>query len=109
MFAPPSAKNATIGPMEKDIIRKKIIFRGRVQGVGFRYYSVHGAESFGITGWVENLPDGTVAMEVQGREEDIDRLILFLSGRTYIDITDIDAKSIPVIDDEYSFSVRESW
>ena len=41
-------------------IRKRIIFHGRVQGVGFRYTAKHLANSLGITGWVKNEWDGTV-------------------------------------------------
>jgi len=61
-----------------DNIRKNIIFYGRVQGVGFRYYSVNKARQLGLTGWVKNLCDGSVEMEVQGEEPKIDELILFL-------------------------------
>lgn len=43
-------------------IRKHIVFYGRVQGVGFRYYAVNKANQLGLTGWVKNLPDGTVEM-----------------------------------------------
>ena len=41
-------------------IRKHIILYGRVQGVGFRYYSVYKSRQLGLTGWVRNLYDGTV-------------------------------------------------
>lgn len=58
-------------------IRKHIVFYGRVQGVGFRYYAVNKANQLGLTGWVKNLPDGTVEMEVQGEEPLIDQLIIF--------------------------------
>ena len=47
------------------IVRKHIIFRGRVQGVGFRYHSTYKAENLGLTGWVRNCYDGSVEMEVQ--------------------------------------------
>ena len=50
-------------------IRKHIIFYGRVQGVGFRYYSVYKSRQLGLTGWVRNLYDGTVEMEVQGEQQ----------------------------------------
>lgn len=80
-------------------IRKHILFYGRVQGVGFRYYAVNKANQLGLTGWVRNLPDGTVEMEAQGCEEQIDELIIFLQNRTYIWIERLDAKSIPLIDD----------
>ena len=82
-------------------IRKHIIFYGRVQGVGFRYYAVNKANQLGLTGWVRNLPEGTVEMEVQGEEPLIDQLIIFLQNRTYIWIERLDAKSIPLGDDSY--------
>ena len=56
-------------------IRKKYKFYGRVQGVGFRYTAKYLAQSLGLTGWVENEYDGTVEMEVQGREPMIDKLL----------------------------------
>lgn len=86
-------------------IRKHIIFYGRVQGVGFRYYAVNKANQLGLTGWVKNLPDGTVEMEVQGEEPLIDQLIIFLQNRTYIWIEKLDARSIPLLDDS-SFQER---
>ena len=80
-----------------DNIRKHIIFYGRVQGVGFRYYSVNKARQLGLTGWVKNLCDGSVEMEVQGKESRIDELILFLEKRQYIDIEYFDARLIPLV------------
>ena len=41
-------------------VRKRIIFHGRVQGVGFRFTAKHLANSLGLTGWVQNEYDGTV-------------------------------------------------
>ncbi len=86
-------------------IRKHIVFYGRVQGVGFRYYAVNKANQLGLTGWVKNLPDGTVEMEVQGEEPLIDQLIIFLQNRTYVWIEKLDARSIPLLDDS-SFQER---
>ena len=86
-------------------IRKHIVFYGRVQGVGFRYYAVNKANQLGLTGWVKNLPDGTVEMEVQGNEPSIDELIIFLQNRTYIWIERLDARSIPLIE-EFGFEER---
>lgn len=83
-------------------IRKHIIFYGRVQGVGFRYYSVNKARQLGLTGWVKNLCDGSVEMEVQGEESGIDELILFLEKRQYIHIEYFDARSIS-LETEYDF------
>lgn len=83
-------------------IRRHIIFYGRVQGVGFRYYSVNKARQLGLTGWVKNLYDGSVEMEVQGEEFKIDELIMFMEKRQYVNIENFDAKSIP-LEEEYDF------
>jgi len=50
---------------------RHVIFRGRVQGVGFRFTSQRIARRYGLSGWVRNLPDGTVEMFIQGDEGDI--------------------------------------
>lgn len=84
--------------MEKKI-RKHIYFFGRVQGVGFRYYSVYKARQLGLTGWVRNLYDGSVEMEVQGEERLIDELILYLEKQRFVLIENIDVKIIPLEND----------
>lgn len=86
-------------------IRKRIVFYGRVQGVGFRYTAKCLAQSIGLTGWVENEYDGTVLMEVQGREPMIFKLMEGLNHNMFIDITWIDSKDIP-LEEERSFRVR---
>ena len=80
-------------------IRKHIYFSGRVQAVGFRYSALCLAKELQLTGWVKNLYDGSVEMEVEGQEELIDQLIIFLQNRTYIWIERIDAKKIPLQQD----------
>lgn len=85
--------------MKQEKVRKHIFFYGRIQGVGFRYYAVQKANQLGLTGWVKNLYDGSVEMEVEGQEELIDQLIIFLQNRTYIWIERIDAKKIPLQQD----------
>ncbi len=41
---------------------------GKVQGVGFRVFVQSAAQELGFTGWVKNMPDGSVVMEAQGDE-----------------------------------------
>lgn len=53
------------------MIAKRIIFEGRVQGVGFRYTTKDLARGFEVRGWVKNLPDGTVEMQVAGESEEV--------------------------------------
>ena len=50
----------------------KIHVRGRVQGVGFRWSAAKEARSRGITGYVKNLPDGSVYIEAEGSREQLD-------------------------------------
>ena len=59
------------------MIRKHIIAHGRVQGVGLRFTVTGFAKKYNVTGWVRNLYDGTVEMEVQGLEHRVD---LFFTG-----------------------------
>lgn len=85
------------------MIRKHIEFTGRVQGVGFRYRAKHAADMYGATGWIINNPDGTVTMEVQGSEEQIDKVLIAIEKSLYIKINDMKAWDIPVIEVERTF------
>lgn len=86
-------------------IRKRLVFHGRVQGVGFRYTAKHLADSLGLTGWVRNEYDGTVQMEVQGREAMIYKLMEGLNRGMYISIDWIDQKEVPLVK-ERCFRIR---
>ena len=77
-------------------IRKHIVFYGRVQGVGFRYRAMYAAESYGVSGWVRNLYDGSVEMEAEGTERDIDNMITAIQKGSFISIEDMSVKAIPV-------------
>lgn len=87
-------------------IRQHIIFSGRVQGVGFRWHVSNFARLEGLTGWVRNLDDGSVEMEVQGSEIKIGKLIQYMEGRNYVLIEHLDSKSIPVEEGEWTFYER---
>ncbi len=50
-------------------MRFRILVYGIVQGVGFRAYTQRVARSYGLNGWVRNLPDGRVEILVEGDEE----------------------------------------
>lgn len=53
-------------------VAKHVIFSGHVQGVGFRYTAHHIARRYDVTGFVRNVPDGTVEMLLQGPVEEVD-------------------------------------
>ena len=85
------------------MIRRRIVFTGAVQGVGFRYRARHAAGLYGCTGWVRNEYDGSVVMEIQGEEEQIDRVILAVERGTFVRIEDMEVKALPVEEGERGF------
>ena len=87
-------------------IRRHYFFSGRVQGVGFRYRARYLADGFSLTGWVRNLPDERVEMEVQGEEPLIDRMISMLEYGHYIEIMGMEVKQLPLEEEERRFHVR---
>ena len=88
-----------------DIVRKHVVFHGRVQGVGFRYTARLAAKQMGVTGWVRNEYDGTVVMEIQGRPILVNQVLMRLNTDSYIRIEWMDSKEIPVVEGEKSFRV----
>ena len=88
------------------MIRKRIVFHGWVQGVGFRYRARHVAEHLGATGWVRNEYDGSVTMEIQGTEEQIDEVILAIGRGRYVKIERMEVETIPVEVHEQGFRTR---
>nr|WP_241531285.1 acylphosphatase [Ligilactobacillus ruminis] len=82
-----------------------MIFYGKVQGVGFRYRSTMLANELGLTGWVKNLADGTVEMQVQGSTRAIDKLVEELSDNQFIKIDKIDDQKICINNSERKFEM----
>ena len=72
------------------MIRKRIVFTGRVQGVGFRWRAEQAARLYNCTGWCRNDWDGTVTMEIQGTEEAIDKVIRSIESGRYVWIQNMD-------------------
>ena len=88
------------------MMRRHYQFFGDVQGVGFRYRAAQAARDLGITGWVRNEYDGSVKMEAQGTEEELDHLPEVISAGRYVDISHMDVKQIAEIEGERGFRVR---
>ena len=88
------------------IIRKKVFVYGAVQGVGFCYRAEQAANMLGVTGWVRNEPDGSVLLEVQGTDEQIDKVLAMVNQGTYVNIDRITANQIPIEEREYGFHIR---
>lgn len=91
--------------MKEKYIRKHLIFHGRVQGVGFRYYANHAAQALGASGWVRNLYDGTVECEIQGTPGMIKDFTRMLQNGRYIEIDFVEQKEI-ALKEETCFRIR---
>ncbi|MED4970419.1 acylphosphatase [Geobacillus sp. NFOSA3] len=86
--------------------RFHLIVHGRVQGVGFRYFTQYEALKRQLTGWVRNNDDGTVELEVQGNEEAIQLFIdTIREGTLFAKVTDVSAQEIPIINNETQFRI----
>ena len=90
--------------------RRQYRFFGRVQGVGFRYRAYYTASRLGLTGWVENEPDGSVLLEAQGEADDLERLVNDLRTTSrWIMIESFTCRERPLDPEERSFRVRDSY
>ena len=84
--------------------RKRFRFYGTVQGVGFRWRARSAAQAVGATGWVRNEYDGSVTMELQGTQSQLDRALTMLEGGRFLSIEDVEVRSVPLLEDERGFS-----
>lgn len=91
--------------MAANPVRYYISFQGRVQGVGFRWRAQTIANDLGLTGWVRNEYDGSVAMELQGPLVTIYQLIDTLENDHWIRISEKYMREIPVEAHETQFRV----
>ena len=87
------------------MIRQHMYISGDLQGVGFRYRAYHAAQRLGLTGYVRNLYDGRVELEVQGDRELISRLLGEIDAGSFVHMDNIESKTIPVVEDERIFKV----
>jgi len=70
---------------------KRFIVKGRVQGVGFRYFAIRAAAGCGVVGTVRNMPDGSVEAVAEGSEEAIEEFRQELvRGPSYGHVTSVD-------------------
>lgn len=87
--------------------RYSMVVKGRVQGVGFRFFTCNHARKHHCTGWVKNRGDGSVELEVQGEEE---ALRVFQSeinaGPILSKVRELTVTEIPVAADEQQFNIK---
>lgn len=57
------------------MVRSSVVVHGLVQGVAFRHHTCRRALELGVTGWVRNLPDGSVECMFEGDEAAVNALV----------------------------------
>jgi acylphosphatase len=77
-------------------MEKKLLYRihvtGMVQGVGFRWSAAHEAWKRGVTGYVRNMPNGSVYIEAEGSREELERFAAWCRrgpGRGFVDTAEV--------------------
>ena len=95
---------------EKPDLARRFIVRGRVQGVGFRWFVEREAHVLGISGWVRNNSDGSVEVLGQGSR---DQLLGFRSrlrqgprAARVDDVEEFEAKAVPGLT---TFRIEGAW
>lgn len=87
-------------------IRMQAIFKGHVQGVGFRYTTVAVARRFDVSGYVRNLPDGNVELVAEGRPQEVRPFVSALSEEMSGYINDVVSHEAPPTGEFSTFSIR---
>jgi len=88
--------------------RAHILVRGRVQGVAFRAFTYQEAVSQGLEGWVQNLSDGRVEMEAEGKAEDVEAFVENVrKGPPLARVEEIEVQWIETKDYHAGFSIRQ--
>lgn len=89
------------------MIRYSLLLKGHVQGVGCRFFINSTAITFDLTGWVKNLDNGTVQVEVQGPASRVDPFIETIhEGNRFVHVSSIERTAIPVVDKETTFRIH---
>jgi acylphosphatase len=87
--------------------RAKLIIKGMVQGVNFRYYTQREAQKRNLTGWVRNLPDGSVAALFEGDENEVESMIQWCrSGPPSAQVTEMIVQPEDYRGEFESFSIQ---
>jgi acylphosphatase len=77
---------------EREVVSKRAVFSGRVQGVGFRYTAQEIAQDFAVSGYVRNLPDRTVEVQAEGEADQVADFLAAIGRRMagYVEKTSVE-------------------
>jgi glycosyltransferase involved in cell wall biosynthesis/acylphosphatase len=89
-------ESRNLGTPEMNDVCAHLIVKGRVQGVGFRFFALSWAERLGLTGWVRNSYDGSVETEVEGDRSAVEDYIEQMKvGPRWSQVTDVQVEYKP--------------
>jgi acylphosphatase len=95
---------------EKAVEARRFVVRGRVQGVGFRWFVEREAHILGISGWVRNNADGTVEVLAQGTSDQLSGLHSRLrQGPRAARVDDVEALEVRPLANISSFRIEGAW
>lgn len=78
------------------MVRRRVVVRGRVQGVFFRARCAEAAAAAGVAGWVANQPDGTVEAVLEGDEASVAQVVAWChEGSERAHVTSVDVTEEP--------------
>lgn len=84
----------------------RYLVRGRVQGVGYRYFVMREAAALGVTGFARNLADGTVEVVAEGADDVLERFEDRLrEGPSFATVSTLDRSALPPRGDQ-GFHIR---
>ena len=88
-------------------LRLRVLVRGEVQGVGYRWAVQRQAHRLGLTGYAENLPDGSVRVVAEGDPAHLDELEAFLrGGPRFAEVDRLDSERVAATGEFHGFATR---
>ncbi|HJM63723.1 MAG: acylphosphatase [Roseibacillus sp.] len=86
---------------------KRVLFSGRVQGVGFRYTTREIATGFDVVGAVRNLPDGTVELEIMGETDELEAYLAEITEESPVAhfIKEVQIEEIALLENARGFRI----
>jgi acylphosphatase len=95
---------------QSSVQARRFVVRGRVQGVGFRWFVEREAHILGIAGWVRNNADGAVEVLAQGTREQINNLhAQLMQGPRAARVDAVDESEVPPTQGLKTFRIEGAW
>jgi len=99
-----------MSPTENATLARRFLIRGRVQGVGFRWFVEREAHILGIAGWVRNNHDGSVEVLAQGTRDQLSGLHSRLrEGPRAARVDAVEVSDAPAVARLNSFRIEGAW